>query len=128
MNCPAYLLVEMKNEAYSQQSSRAGIYKMQIGDFKNNQPYWIKNTNKTGLWLNGKWHFGSIDDVGTTTAGLSTRSKNSSCTHFLTTMEWEYWDGDDWVAAKAGYVKISPWRKELSSGCSKATSLKMWYF
>ena len=122
-NCSIHLLVEMSNSAYSDQFSRAGIYKLQV-DTINGKPYWIKNNNASALWFDGtsvRWYFGSVDDLGKTRGGLKSGKNNDSCVE-LPNMQWEFFDGNVWMAAGED-VWITPLKNGLSSSKNILSSL-----
>ena len=122
---PSKLIVTLKGQAKSSQSSVAGIYTLEPKPI-NDKSHWLQNyvpsrgnTSSNAIWCkkNGIWAIGEIGRVGY----IFSFDKLSSPEEATT---WHYWNGSNFIASddilveaksKAGTVH-SRFKKDFGSG------------
>ena len=90
--------MELDGQAHDEQYSKAGKYAKANG-LSSGMPYWTSSDGTYALWFTkGQWRIGKESYLGTTTQSL--HSTNSSpCPEFVG-MDWNYWNGEEWLDAQ----------------------------
>ena len=87
------LIVTLKGQAKSSQSSVAGIYTLEPKPI-NDKSYWLQNSGSNAIWCrkDGIWAIGSLGDIG----DILSFDKLSSPEEATT---WHYWNGSNFIAS-----------------------------
>ena len=90
---PSKLIVTLKGQAKSSQSSGAGIYTLEPKPI-NDKSHWLQNSGSKAIWceIDGSWALGSLNETG----DIRSYDRLSSPEEATT---WHYWNGNDFIAS-----------------------------
>ena len=93
---PVKMKLNLNGKAHKHQGTKGGTYFLQK-DTTNGKAHWINQSGYKAIWWSpeGWWTVGSLDNLGSSAAGIDGPSSNDSPPNKIIN-GWKYWNGEEW--------------------------------